>query len=249
MTENAPAAELPPLEPLPEDWERALVVVAHPDDIETGSASAIARWTGQGKHIAYCLVTSGEAGIDSMDPARAKEVREAEERTSAQIVGVEAVEFLGYPDGTVEYSLDLRRDIARVIRGHRPEIVITTNFRDTWGGIMPNQADHIAAGRAVLDAARDAGNRWVFPEQGSEPWNGVKAVWAASSPESKHAVDVTDTFRTGLDSLAAHKAYLDGLGSGNFDFEEFLESMSRATGTRLGTTFAVPFEVIPLTFF
>ncbi len=236
-----------PYEPLPEDWERALLIVAHPDDIEYGGAAAIARWTGQGKEITYCLVTSGEAGIDSMPPEQARPLREDEERASAGIVGVRSVEFLGHRDGVVEYGLPLRADLARAIRRHRPEIVITGNFRDTWGGTFPNQADHIAVGRAVLDAARDAGNRWVFPGDG-DPWNGVRAVWAVGSPEGKHAVDVTDTFRSGIASLRAHQAYLAGLGDAFPDPEEFLESLARSAGSRLGSTYAVPFEVFPLQF-
>jgi LmbE family N-acetylglucosaminyl deacetylase len=245
--ENVPAENVPaPYEPLPEDWRRALVIVAHPDDIEYGGAAAVARWTGQGKQVAYCLVTSGEAGIDGMPPAQAGPVREAEQRASAKLVGVDAVEFLGHPDGIVEYGLPLRRDLARAIRRHRPEILITGNFRDTWGGVFPNQADHVAVGRAVLDAARDAGNRWVFADDGDEPWNGVRAVWAGGSPQAGHAVDVTETFAVGIAALRAHEAYLAGLGPDAPDPEEFLESMARAAGTRLGCKLAVTFEVYPL---
>src|SRR6476661_9393106 len=98
----------PPLKPLPEDWERAIVIVAHPDDIEYGAAAAVARWTGQGKTIVYVMVTSGEAGIDGLDPDECKRVREQEEIDSARIVGVDTVEFLGFPDGVVEYGLPLR---------------------------------------------------------------------------------------------------------------------------------------------
>ncbi|MDQ1680007.1 MAG: hypothetical protein QOI42_866 [Frankiaceae bacterium] len=242
----------PPLEPLDESWERALVVVAHPDDMEYGAASAVARWTTQGKHVAYCLVTSGEAGIDGMSPENAKPVREAEQRESCRIVGVEAVEFLGFPDGVVEYGLPLRRAIAAAVRRHRPEVVITSNFRETYGGVALNQADHIAVGRATLDAARDAGNRWVFrelAEQGLDPWNGVRQVWAAASPDAGHAVDVTDTFDVGVASLHAHRAYLDGLGPDAGDPAEFLEGFSRGTGARLGTHLAVAFEVFPLQLF
>jgi LmbE family N-acetylglucosaminyl deacetylase len=238
----------PPYEPLPEDWERALLIVAHPDDIEYGGAAAIARWTGQGKDIAYCLVTRGEAGIDSMPREQAGPLREAEQRASAKIVGVDSVEFLDYRDGVIEYGLPLRADLARVIRQHQPEIVITGSFRDTFEGNFPNQADHIAVGRAALDAARDAGNRWVFPGGGGDPWNGVRAVWAAGSPVAGHAVDVTDSFLVGVASLRAHEAYLTGLGVGFPDPEEFLESFARAAGSRLGCRYAVPFEVFRLQF-
>jgi LmbE family N-acetylglucosaminyl deacetylase len=238
------------LTPLTEDWQRGLAIVAHPDDLEFGAAAAIARWTGQGKQLAYCLVTSGEAGIDAMPPEQARVVREQEQRDSAAAVGVDEVEFLGLPDGVLEYGLPLRRELARVIRRQRPEIVITTNFRDTWdGAVMLNQADHIATGRAVLDAVRDAGNRWVFTEQldeGLEPWNGVREIWVASSPGARHGVDVTDTFEQGVASLKAHDQYLRGLGSETFDPEEFLAGFSRQVGTRLGCRYGVAFEVFPL---
>ena len=246
MTNDAP----PPLEPLTEDWERALCIVAHPDDMEFGAAAAVARWTGQGKDIAYCMVTSGEAGIDGMDPEQCRQVREAEQVESARIVGVDAVDFLHLPDGILEYGVPLRRAIAASVRRHRPEIVVTNNFRDTWGGRNLNQADHIATGKATLDAVRDAGNRWVFREQvedeGLEPWGGVREVWAASSPQSEHGVDITETFDAGVESLRAHKAYIDGLGWEHFDPAEFLEGISRATGQRMGVAHAVGFEVFPM---
>ncbi|MBV2153047.1 PIG-L deacetylase family protein [Kitasatospora sp. SUK 42] len=251
MTEQPP--EPPePFEHVDEDWRTALAIVPHPDDMEYGGAAAVARWTAQGKRVVYVMVTSGEAGIDSMDPGECGPLREAEELASARVVGVDTVEFLGYPDGVVEYGLPLRRDIARVVRRHRPDIVITSNFRDTYGGRTLNQADHVAVGRATLDAVRDAGNRWVFREllaEGHEPWNGVRQIWAAGSPGAKHAVDTTGSFELGVASLAEHKAYLAGLGApggGMADPREFLEGVGRGAGTRLGTRFAVAFEVFPL---
>jgi LmbE family N-acetylglucosaminyl deacetylase len=239
-----------PLEPVDETWERALVVVAHPDDVEFGAAAAIARWTDQGKTVVYCMVTSGEAGIDGISPEECREIRIAEQIESAKIVGVEAVDFLGLPDGTIEYGVPLRRAITEVVRKHRPEVIITNNFRETWGGSMPNQPDHMAVGRAALNTAGDAGNRWIFPEQlvdGLELWGGVKQVWAAGSPDGRHGVDTTDTFDRGVESLKAHKAYIDGLGWENFDPAEFLEGMSRPTGSRLGVTHAASFEVFSMT--
>jgi LmbE family N-acetylglucosaminyl deacetylase len=239
-----------PLEPVSEDWERALVVVAHPDDVEFGAAAAIARWTDQGKTVVYCMVTSGEAGIDGLTPDESREVRIGEQIASGKIVGVEEVEFLGLPDGILEYGVPLRRAITEGVRRHRPEIIITNNFRETWGGTMPNQPDHMAVGRAALNTAGDAGNRWIFPEQlvdGLEPWGGVKQVWAAGSPDGKHGVDTTDTFDRGVESLKAHKAYIDGLGWEHFDPAEFLEGMSRPTGSRLGVTHAASFEVFSMT--
>lgn len=234
------------LTPVDEDWEHALAVVAHPDDLEFGAAAAVARWTDAGKRVTYCMVTSGEAGIDGLAPTESAAVREAEQIESARIVGVDTVEFLRLPDGVLEYGPALRATIALVVRRLRPEIVITNNFRETWGGEILNQADHIAVGRATLDAVRDAGNRWLFADQltdGLEPWGGVRQVWAGGSPDARHGVDTTATFQRGVASLQAHSAYIDGLGWPDFDPEEFLESGARPAGTRLGTTFGTTFEV------
>lgn len=240
------------LTPLNEDWTTALVVVAHPDDVEFGAAAAVARWTGHGKRVVYCMVTSGEAGIDSLSPEECGPVREAEQRDSATIVGVDEVDFLRWRDGVVEFGVPLRAAIAREIRRHRPDIVITNNFRDSWGGSAPNQVDHMAVGQAALHACQDAGNRWIHTEQltdeGYEPWGGVREVWAAGSPASTHAVDTTDTFDAGVASLAAHRAYIEGLGWEHFDPAEFLEGMSREIGRRLGVRHAAGFEVFSLGF-
>jgi LmbE family N-acetylglucosaminyl deacetylase len=250
MSSEATSTEAPaPLEPLTEDWERALCVVAHPDDMEFGAAAAVARWTGQGKQVVYCMVTSGEAGIDGLHPDQAGPMREAEQVAACEAVGVGTCDFLRLPDGVLEYGVPLRRSIAEVVRRHRPDIVVTGNFRDTWGGRNLNQADHIAVGRAVLDAVRDAGNRWVFPEQlvdGLEPWGGVREVWAFGSPDAQHGVDTTATFDAGVASLEAHRGYIDGLGWEDFDPREFLEGMARQTGQRLGVALAAPFEVFPM---
>ena len=129
------------LQPFPDDWSRALCIAAHPDDLEYGTASAVAAWTRAGKAVSYLLVTSGEAGIDSIDPAECGPIREAEERAGAAEVGVEDLEFLRYPDGVVEYGPPLRRALAGAIRRSRPDLVVCTNaeLRPLWGGI--DQAD------------------------------------------------------------------------------------------------------------
>src|SRR5690606_24442340 len=116
----------------------------------------------------------------SMAPADAGPLREREQVEAATAVGVDEVLFLRRPDGVLEYGLDLRARICEVVRRYRPEIVLTSSFRETWPNGTLNQADHIAVGRATLDAVRDAGNRWVFPEQLAgtlEPWGGVRQVW------------------------------------------------------------------------
>lgn len=233
--------------PLDEDWQHGLAVVAHPDDLEYAAASAIARWTTGGKTISYLLVTRGQAGIDGMQPEKAGPARAEEERNSARVVGVNSVEFLDYPDGAVEYSLALRRDIARVIRNVRPEVLVSLNG-DGWGGNRLNQADHRHVALAVIDAARDAGNRWIFPELlegGLEPWSGAKRILMSGSPNPTHAVDVTNYLDRGIASLKEHKLYLEGLGT-NADPAEFLTNFAESTGKQLGVRYAVAFEVFYL---
>lgn len=248
MTDQHMPDDPPRLRPLTEDWHRGLCIVAHPDDLEFGAAAAIARWTKQGKDIRYVMVTSGEAGIDGIEPERSRQIREAEQQASARVVGVDHVEFLGQPDGVLEYGVPLREIICASIRRHRPEIVITGNFKSSFGPGALNQADHIATGRAVLDAIRDAGNRWIFHHQlgaGVEPWNGVRQLWASGSPDADHAVDITETFDDGVASLSEHRAYLDGL-SFHIDPAEMLEGFARGAGSRFGTRFATAFETIPM---
>ncbi|MEE9198596.1 MAG: PIG-L deacetylase family protein [Dehalococcoidia bacterium] len=236
------------LQKLPEDWNTALAVVAHPDDLEYGAASAIARWTSQGKEVTYLIVTRGEAGIDSMAPEKVGPLREEEERRSARVVGVDIVEFLDYRDGVVEYGLPLRRDIARAVRKHRPDVVITDNHHLSWGSGSFNMADHRWVGLAALDAARDAGNRWIFPElldEGLEPWGGVQMVFIVASLNRTHAVDVTDFIDRGVASLQEHKVYTDNL-PGDFDADTFLRWGAAEVGERAGCEYAVALEVINL---
>ena len=233
-------------QPFTEDFDRALAVVAHPDDLEYGGAAAIARWTGQGRSVAYLLVTSGEAGIDTLAPAECGPLREAEQRAAAAAVGVEVVEFLDHPDGLISYGVPLRRDIAATIRRHRPEVVITVNHHETFPGGHLNMADHRVTGLAALDAVRDAANRWLFPEVG-EPWSGVRQVLVLASPHSTHAVDVEESFDRGVASLRAHRAYLEALGGPMSDPEQFLRQNAEADATRLpGARLATAFEVIAM---
>ncbi|MDQ4010094.1 MAG: PIG-L family deacetylase [Actinomycetota bacterium] len=236
-----------PYSPMPDDWERALAVVAHPDDLEYGGAAAIARWTAEGRTVSYLLATRGEAGIDSIPPAECGPLREAEQRAAAAEVGVAVVEFLDHPDGLVEYGVPLRRDVAAAIRRHRPELVIITNHRETWLGGGLNMADHRNSGLAAIDAVRDAANRWLFPELGLQPWNGVRWVAVAASPLAGHAVEVSTTFDRGVASLAAHRAYLQALGGAMADPATFLRDMAQADAERLpGALLATAFELIPI---
>lgn len=218
-------------EPLPEldesTFDSVLCVVAHPDDIEYGLAAAVAKWTAAGKAVNYFLLTRGEAGIDSMDPAETGPLREAEERASAAVVGVDRVEFGEQADGAIVYGLGLRREIAAAIRRHRPGLVITLTRTETFAGGGLNQADHRAVGLATLDAVADAGNRWIFTElaeDGLQPWS---ASWVAfaSAPESTHVVDVSGYFDAAVASLAEHRAYLEGLGGQAPDPAELLQGI------------------------
>lgn len=242
--------DTPELEVMPDDWNRALAVVAHPDDLEYGGAGAVARWTREGKSVVYTLATRGEAGIDGMAPEEAAPVREREQIASARVVGVSTVEFLDHADGVVEYGLPLRRDIAAAIRRHRPELVIMTNHRETWpGGPWLNMADHRNVGLATLDAVRDAGNRWVFREltaAGLEPWDGVRWVAAVASPQATHAVDITTTIDLAVDSLREHRAYLDGLGDQSMADPGFLREAAAEAGARFGGAAACEFELFPM---
>lgn len=234
---------------MPTDWNRALAIVAHPDDMEYGAAAAVAAWTAEGREVAYLMVTRGEAGIDTLAPEECAPLREAEQRASAAIVGVEQVEFLDHRDGVIESGLPLRRDLAAAIRRHRPELIVTLNRREYFQRGGWNSADHRAVGESVLDAAGDAGNRWIFPElleQGLEPWQGVRWVALAASPESTHAVDVTETLETAIASLVEHRTYIAALG--DVDPEtyacDFLTGAASMGGERFGTRYATLFELV-----
>ena len=204
---------MPPL-PMPDDWQRALVVAAHPDDIEYGLAAAVATWTAAGKEVHYLLATRGEAGMAGLPPAEAGPVREEEERRSAAVVGVSEVEFLDHRDGVLVAGPELRRDLAAAIRRHRPEMVVTGYFGATWTppGVSPayvNSADHRALGQSVLDAVADAGNEWIFPDLPEEPWRGVTYIAVSELLDPPHEVDVADQVEKAVASLCEHRRYLE----------------------------------------
>ncbi len=241
-----PTSTTTELLPFPDDWARALAIVAHPDDLEYGAAGAIAAWTSAGKQVAYLLASRGEAGIDGMDPDKAAAVREAEQHASAAVVGVESVEFLDHRDGLIEYGVPLRRDLAAAIRRHRPHLVVTFNHHDTWPGPRWNTPDHRNTGRAALDAIGDAANRHLFPDLGLDPWSGVRYAAVAGCPLATHAVDVTATLDTAVASLETHRAYLDGLGPDTWmaDARALLTAMAEQAGQRFGGRPAVAFELL-----
>ncbi len=230
------------LQPFPDDWQRALAVVAHPDDMEYGAASAVAKWTSEGKQVAYLLVTHGEAGIATMPPDEVTALRAVEQRNSCAAVGVDSLEYLDHPDGLVVEGLALRRDLTAAIRRHRPDILISINHRDSWGGPSWNHADHRAVGRSLLDAMRDAANRWLFPDAG-EPWGGTRFVAFNSTPYNTHAVDVGEHIEAGIASLRCHELYLNALDD-HADPDPFLRGAARGIGAQFGCEYAAAFEIV-----
>lgn len=222
---------------------RVLCVVAHPDDVEYGSSAAVAAWTSRGIEVAYLLLTRGEAGMDALPPERTAELRTAEQVAASAAVGVSRVELLGHPDGVLEYSLDLRRDIARVVRRERPDAVLVGSWEVEFAAGL-NQADHRVAGLAALDAVRDAGNRWVFPElleEGLEPWS-TRWLLVAGDSRPTHGVDVTgEPLERAIASLECHAEYLAGI-PGHPPPRLMLTGVTALEGRRLGVPHAVLFR-------
>lgn len=247
-TSSGKTDDMAQFDAMPDDWNRALAIVAHPDDLEYGASAAVAVWTDAGKSVRYVLASRGEAGIDGIEPELCGPLREREQIEAARRVGVDSVEFLDHRDGVIEHSLALRRDLAAMIRRHRPELVITLNHHDTWGNGWWNSADHRNLGRAVLDAVADAGNRWVFADlhqQQLEPWNGVRWVAISGSPLAGHAVDVTTGLDRAVASLEAHREYLRGLGDGAMsDPRSFLTAAAQQTARGFGGRLSTSFELL-----
>ncbi len=200
--------------PMPDDWQRALIIAAHPDDIEYGVAAAVSAWTAAGKEVHYLLATRGEAGLAGVPPEEAGPLREEEERRSAAVVGVTEVEFLDQRDGVLVQGPELRRDLAAAIRRHRPELVVTGYFGATWTppGVSPgyvNSADHRALGQCVLDAVADASNEWIFRDLEEPRWSGVQYIAVQDPGAPMHEIDVSDHVEKAVASLSEHRRYLE----------------------------------------
>lgn len=213
---------------------RALVVVAHPDDADFGSAGTVAVLTDHGVDVAYCLVTSGDAGGDDSTHTRDERtaIREAEQTAAAGVVGVSDLTFLRWPDGRVEPTLTLRREIARAIRAHRPDLVITQNPERNYERIHASHPDHLAVGEATLRAVYpDARNPHAFSElvrDGYEPHT-VRQVWLAGASATM-VVDITATFPRKLAALAKHESQIDDIE----DIAKWLRQRARATAKQAG---------------
>lgn len=195
------------------DVERILVVTAHPDDVDFACAGTVAQWTDAGIEVVYCVVTDGDAG--GFDEAVRREeipaIRRAEQHAAAAAVGVSDVHFLGYPDGRLEVGLDLRRDIARVIRQVQPQRALVQSPMWSFRSIYRSHPDHRAAGEAAMCAIYpDARNPFTFTElltdEGLQPWS-VPETWIMVDElpgGQAHVVDVTDAFDRKLAAIRAH---------------------------------------------
>jgi LmbE family N-acetylglucosaminyl deacetylase len=207
-------------QPPAEMAKRALVIVAHPDDAEFGCSATAAKWTRDGWQVWFCIVTDASGGGDDhatdVGPdarRRISDTRKAEQRAAAEVLGLAGVEFLDYPDGRVEPTLDLRRDVVRVIRRLQPSILVAPSPDRRWDPffIGRHHPDHLAVGAAVSAAVYPAArNAWDFPElleEGLLPHR-VKELWIVGAPVHNHFVDVTDTVDAKIDALRCHQSQL-----------------------------------------
>jgi len=189
---------------------RILVIAAHPDDVDFGTAASVATWTDAGLEVIYCIVTDGDAGGSDRSVSRADMavIRRAEQTAAAKCVGVSDLRFLGYPDGRVEATLALRKDLARVIRQVQPGRVVCPSPERNYARPGASHPDHRAVGSAAMDAVYpDARNPFAFPEllddEQLEPWS-VPQLWIAGGLEPNEFVDVTETFPRKLAALRSH---------------------------------------------
>jgi LmbE family N-acetylglucosaminyl deacetylase len=211
-----------------EEWSgtrNILVILAHPDDPELFCGATIARWISAGHTLSYCLLTSGDKGHSdsSLTPQQVSEVREKEQLDAARVLGVKSVSFLRYPDGYLVPDIKIRKDVVRVIRQQRPDILVScdpTNIFPGDAGI--SHPDHRAAGQIVVDALFPAvGNPFFFPElkveEGLEPHQ-VKELWLSVTGQPNLILDVTDHWEDKIGALQAHRSQVG-------DPEKFAERM------------------------
>lgn len=226
----------------PRPLRRAMVIVAHPDDAEFGCAGTVARWVDEGADVRYLLLTDGASG--SQDPAMTRErlarIRREEQRAACAEVGVTDVVFQGHPDGYLEASLDLRREVAAEIRRYRPEVVVTTNPDARWSHWgMVNHPDHRAAGDLVLHAINPAASSRLWDptllDEGLEPWKPAEA-WLVSFGGGLDLVDITATFDRKIAALRCHASQL-----GEWDPGPMLRQGAKERGAPVGVELAEAF--------
>ncbi len=202
----------------PDQWEikqKILVILAHPDDPEFFCGATTARWVRSGHQVSYCVITCGDKGTKDMSLTSGDlcAIRQKEQRAAAKVLGVDDVRFLNYPDGYLSADLALRKDITRVIRIMRPDILVTCDPQTLFtamGGL--NHPDHRAAGQAVLDAvfpaARDHLNFVeLWKDEKLEP-HIVREVWVCGTLQPDVTLDVTDTWETKIQALFEHKSQI-----------------------------------------
>jgi LmbE family N-acetylglucosaminyl deacetylase len=212
--------------------ERAMVIFAHPDDAEFGSSGTVAAWARAGVEVVYVMVTNGASG--SSDPTMTRErlaaIRAREQRQAAGILGVREVVFLGFEDGYLEPSLEVRRAVAREIRRHRPDAVFAPDpTRRWWPPSYINHPDHIAVGEVVMRSINpDASTRLMFPElwaeEGLEPHR-PRALFVVNPVEPDTFVDITDTIELKVKALEAHASQV-----GDWPVGEFVRERARQAG-------------------
>ncbi len=217
---------------------RILVVTAHPDDVDFGVAGSVAMWAKSGTEVAYCVITDGDAGGSDRSISRAEmaSLRRDEQRAAAAEVGVTDVTFLGYPDGRLVPSFDLRRDLSRVVRQFKPDRMVCQSPERNWERIGASHPDHLAAGEAAVCVAYpDARNPFAYPElleEGLEPFS-VRQLWLMAAPVPNRAVDITDTFERKLAALKCHRSQV---GEGDW-LEERLRTWFTDGARRAGLPF------------
>lgn len=189
-----------------------LVIVAHPDDIDFGTAGTVAALTAAGAKVSYALATCGEAGApDDMSRDEVAALRKAEQTAAAAEVGVSDIHWLGHPDGRVVASLDLRRDISRVIRKVRPALVIMTSPERDWGSVYSSHPDHLATAEAAISAvypdARNPHSHVELLEEGLKP-HAVPEVWVGNVDPRDVFIDVTDVVDRHIAALSCHESQI-----------------------------------------
>jgi len=193
--------------------KRVLVITAHPDDVDFGAGGTVASFTKAGVEVFYCICTNGDAGGFDREVPRSEiaGIRQAEQRAAGEVLGVHDVTYLGYPDGKLEVSQELRRDISRQIRRVRPDLVLTQSPERHWQRIGASHPDHMAAGEAALRAVYpDARNPFAHPELLEEGLDAYSApeVWVTGRETPNHWVDVTDVFELKKEALLCHVSQL-----------------------------------------
>ena len=226
---------------------RALVVAAHPDDIEFGCAGTVATWTDRGAEVTYCIVSDGSTGTQDRDLMgdRLADVRREESQRAGEVVGVDRIEWLGYRDGYIEYTLDLRRDIARAFRKYKPHRYVVMDPTPTIEDRFVTHPDHRATGQASLDVTLTAGTTpGHFPEllqEGLEPWRGLRELWIMGPGTKPVGVDITATLDRKIEALSRHASQV---GDKIQEIEGWVRTYAAEQGKAHGFSAAETFQFV-----